>query len=121
MNALSNVFLVLHILSVAGVIILLLTQASKVNKVIPKGLIHALFTALVAGLVMVGIRSVQHHDHPATYDNYNTGTLAAKFAILLVILYIALKNAKAQSISRSTWLSLLGLTVVNIGLAQSLK
>src|ERR1019366_3524064 len=103
MSALSNVFLALHILAVAGVVILLLMQAVKVNKVIPKGLIHALVTALVAGLVMVGIRSVQHHDHPAQYGNYNNGTLAAKFGILLIILYIALKNAKAESISRSTW------------------
>ena len=121
MNTLSNIFLVLHIFSVAGVVILLLMQTGKVNKVIPKGLIHALLTALVAGLAMVGIRSIQHHDHPAKYDNYNNGALAAKFVILLIILYISFKNAKAESISRSTWLSLLGLTIINIGLAQTLN
>ena len=121
MNALSNFFLVIHIICVAAIVILLLLQAGKAKRVVPKGLIHAGVTALFAGLAMVVIRSIQHHDHPATYGNYNFGTLATKFIFLIVILAIAYKNAKAESISKATWLVMLGLTVINIGLAQSLK
>ena len=121
MNALSNFFLVIHIVAIAAIVILLLMQAWKTKRVVPKGLVHAGVTALIAGLAMVVIRSVQHHDNPAKYGNYSFGTLTAKFIILIIILAIAFKNAKAESISKSTWLIMLGLTVINIGLAQSLK
>jgi hypothetical protein len=121
MKTLSNVFLVIHLLAIAGIVILLLTQGGKTIKVIPKGLFHAEITALIAGLVMVGIRSGQHHQRPAVYANYNYATLAAKLAVLIVIIYITVKNAKAASISRGTWVALLGFTVINIGLAGSLK
>ena len=120
MKTLFNFFLIVHILCIAVIVILLLLQTNKATKRIPKGLVHAGDTALIAGLIMIVIRSIQHHDHPTQYDNYNFGTLAAKFIILIVILSIAYRKAKAESISKATWMTLLGLTVINIGLAQSL-
>ncbi len=95
MKTLFNIFLWIHILSVAVMVILLLLQAGKTKRVVPRGLIHAGLTALVAGLILILIRSIQHHDHPAAYGNYSFGTLAAKFIILLVILAIAFVRGKA--------------------------
>ena len=121
MSTLSNIFLVLHVLCVAAIVVLLLLQTPKEIKVIPKGLTHAGLGALVFGLAMVVVRVIQHHDHPAAYPNYNYATLAVKLLVLVYILAIAFKNAKAESITKSTWLVLLALTLINIGLAQSLK
>jgi hypothetical protein len=121
MKIAQTIFIVIHLLSIAGIVILLLTQGGKANKIVPKGLTHAGLTALVAGLALVGIREAQHHQHPAQYAVYNYGTIGAKLAVLIVILVIAFKNAKAESISRTTWATLLGLTVINIGLAGTLK
>lgn len=121
MKALAAIFFVIHILSIAGIVVLLLMQAGKTVKVVPKGLPHAGITALVAGLVMVGVREAQHHQNATLYPSYNYGTLGAKLFVLIVFLYIAFKHAKANSITRATWVVLLGLVVINIGLAGSLK
>jgi len=121
MKALATVFFVIHLLSIAGIVVLLLMQGGKAIKVLPKGTIHAALTALVAGLAMVGIRGSQHHQNPTLYPVYNYATITAKLAVLVVFLVIAFKNAKATAISRGTWVALLGLIVVNIGLAGSLK
>lgn len=121
MKALAAIFFVIHILSVAGIVILLLLQGGKKTKVVPKGLLHAVLTALIAGLAMVGIREAQHHQSASLYPVYNYGTIAAKLAVLVIILILTIKYSKATAISRATWITLLGLTVVNIGLAGSLK
>ncbi len=121
MQILHILFIVLHLLSVAGIVILLLLQGGKEPKKLPKGLIHSALTAMVAGLALVGIREVQHHQNAALFPLYNYGTIFGKLFFLLIILYIIIKNRKAPSISRGTWIVLLGLTVVNIGLAGSLK
>ena len=121
MKIAETVFIIIHLLSIAGIVILLLTQAGKAKKVLPKGLTHSALTALVAGLALVGIRDAQHHKHPADYAVYNYGTIGAKLVVLIIILVLAFKHAKAESISRATWATLLGLTVLNIGLAGTLK
>ena len=121
MKALYYVFFAIHILSIAGLVILLLMQGGKAIKVLPKGFVHAGLTALVAGLVMVGIRPSLHHQNAALYPSLNFGIIAAKLGVLVIILVIAFKNAKAATISRGTWIALLGLIVINIGLAGSLK
>jgi NADH:ubiquinone oxidoreductase subunit 2 (subunit N) len=121
MKIAHSIFLIIHLLSVAGIVLLLLRQAGKDNKVVPKGLTHAALTALVAGLALVGIRDAQHHQHPAQYAAYNYGTIAAKLVVLIVILALAYKQQKQESISRSSWATLLLLTVLNIGLAGTLK
>jgi preprotein translocase subunit SecG len=48
MKTFAAIFFVIHILAIAGIVILLLLQGGKENKVVPKGLIHAGITALVA-------------------------------------------------------------------------
>jgi uncharacterized membrane-anchored protein len=121
MKTFAAIFFVIHILAIAGIVILLLLQGGKENKVVPKGLIHAGITALVAGLAMVGIRETQHQHNAALYPLYNYGTIAAKLVVLIIILFVAFKHRNASSISRATWATLLGLTVLNIGLAGSIK
>ena len=121
MKALASIFFIIHILSIAGIVILLLMQAGKANKKVPKGLTHAGLTALVAGLVMVGVRDAQHHQNASLYPTYNYGILAAKLGILVIFLVVAFQNAKKEVITRATWVTLLALVVINIGLAGSLK
>jgi len=121
MKTLGTIFFIIHLLAVAGLVILLLMQAGKATKKLPKGLTHAGLTALVAGIAMVIVRAVQHHDNAAQYPNYSAGIIGAKFVVLIIFLVVAFKNATTETISRATWASLLGLIVINIGLAGSLK
>jgi preprotein translocase subunit SecG len=121
MKIAAGIFLGIHLLSVAGIVVLLLLQAGKAVKVVPKGLTHAGLTALVAGIAMVGIRQSQHHTDAHAYPLYNNGTIAVKFVVLIILLTLAFKNGKKESITRLEWATLLGLTVLNIGLAGTLK
>ena len=49
MHFAKTIFLLLHVASVLGMLVLLLMQTSKAEKVLPKGFMHAALTALVAG------------------------------------------------------------------------
>jgi preprotein translocase subunit SecG len=121
MKLTQGIFIVIHILSVAAMVILLLTQAGKEVKRVPKGFLHSGLTALVAGIVMVAIHPSLHKSDPIHYGVLNMGTIFVKLVFLLVILYLAFTNEKKGSLSRGNWWTLLGLTVVNIALAGSLK
>ena len=113
--------LAIHVICVAGIVVLLLMQAGKNPKKVPNGLTHLALTALVAGLALVGIRSGLHHDDPAKWGSYNNGTVALKLVVVIVILFVAFRNAKKESITNGTYWTLLLLTVANIGLASGLK
>jgi NADH:ubiquinone oxidoreductase subunit 2 (subunit N) len=113
--------LAIHVICVAGIVVLLLKQAGKSPKKMPNGLTHLALTALVAGLALVGIRSGLHRDDPAKWAAYNNGTVALKLAVVIVILIVAFRNAKKESITNGAYWALLLLTVANIGLASSLK
>jgi len=113
--------LAIHVICVAGIVVLLLMQAGKNPKKVPNGLTHLALTALVAGLALVGIRSGLHHDDPAKWGSYNNGTVALKLVVVIVILVVSFRNAKKESITNGTYWTLLLLTVANIGLASSLK
>ncbi len=121
MKIAAGIFVGIHLLSVAAIVILLLLQAGKATKVVPKGLTHIGLTALVAGIALVGIRQSQHHQNPQLYPVYNAGTIAVKFVVLVILLALAYKNGKKKSITRLEWATLLALTVLNIGLAGTLK
>jgi NADH:ubiquinone oxidoreductase subunit 2 (subunit N) len=113
--------LAIHIICVAGIVLLLLMQAGKNPKKVPNGLTHLALTALVAGLALVGIRNGLHHDDAAKWVAYNNGTVALKLVVVIVILVVAFRDAKKESITNRTYWTLLLLTVANIGLASSLK
>lgn len=113
--------LAIHVICVAGIVVLLLMQAGKSPKKVPKGLTHLGLTALVAGLALVGIRSGLHHDDAAKWVAYNNGTVALKLVVVVIILLVAFRETKKASITNRTYWTLLLLTVANIGLASSLK
>ena len=113
--------LAIHVICVAGIVVLLLMQAGKNPKKVANGLTHLALTALVAGLALVGIRSGLHHDDPAKWGSYNNGTVALKLVVVIVILVVAFRNVKKESITKGTYWTLLLLTVANIGLASGLK
>ena len=113
----NDIALLVHILSVIGIMALLLMQARKSPRRINPGVFHASLTALVAGLVMVGIRTPLHDQNPEKWPLLNNSWVGTKFVILLVILAIVYRNFKKPSIKNSIWAALLGLTTANILIA----
>jgi hypothetical protein len=113
MSAINTVMYVIHLLSVLGILVLLLLQVNKSPRTLNPGVLHAGLTALVAGLVLVGLHNVVKPD-----EELNHVKVAIKFVILLVILALGYKNVKKPEISKNVWLTMFSLTIANIFIAS---
>jgi hypothetical protein len=107
------IFLLVHLASVLGMLVLLLMQTSKAEKVLPKGFMHAALTALVAGFALLGIDS-------ALNDEISHLKVGVKFLVLMVIMILGYQNQNKPKLSNFIWGTTLGLTVFNIFIAVSL-
>jgi hypothetical protein len=92
---------------------LLLHQWNKSPRKLNPGILHAGLTALVAGIVMVGLHNSVEPD-----EELNHIKVGIKFIILLVILVLGYTNVKKQELSKNVWVAMLGLTVTNIVIAS---
>ena len=107
------IFLLVHVASVLGMLVLLLMQTSKTDKVLPKGFMHAALTALVAGFSLIGIDS-------ALNDEISHLKVGIKFLVLIVIMLLGYMNQSKTKLSNLVWGTMLGLTVFNVFIAVSL-
>lgn len=101
-----------HMLAIAGILVLLLLQINKSPRKLSKGVIHSAATALLAGFVLVGSYSSAKPDE--TLDHTKVGI---KLLVVLAILVISYINVKKSELKKSIWLTLIGLTVLNILIA----
>lgn len=113
MSAINTVVYVIHLLSVIGILVLLFLQWNKSPRKLNPGALHAGLTALVAGLILVGL-----HNNVKPDEELNHITVGIKFVILVVILALGYKNVKKPELSKNVWLTMLGLTVANIIIAS---
>jgi len=113
----NDIALLVHILSVIGIMVLLLMQAKKSPRRINPGVFHSATAALVAGLVMVGIRTPLHDQNPDKWPLLNNAWVGTKFVILLVILVLVYRNFKKPDVKNSIWAALVALTSANILIA----
>ena len=113
MSAINTVAYVIHLLSVLGILVLLLLQLKKSPRTLNPGVLHAGLTALVAGLVMVGLHESVKPDEPL-----NNTKVGIKFVILVVILALGYKNVKKPELPKNVWLTMIGLTVTNSVIAS---
>ena len=104
---------VIHLLSVIGILVLLLLQWNKNPRKLNPGVLHAGLTALIAGIVMVGL-----HDSVKPDEELNHTKVGIKFLVLIVILALGYKNVKKPELPKNVWLTMTGLTVLNILIAS---
>lgn len=117
LSLISDVALAIHIISIIGVMVLLLMQINKSPRRIHPGTWHSALTALVMGLLMVGIRTPLHNDDPVKWPEVDNTIIGIKFSILIVILVLIQRNYKKAQVRNSIWVALIGLTTANILLA----
>jgi uncharacterized membrane protein len=113
MSAINTVFYVIHLLSVIGILVLLSHQWNKSPRKLNPGVLHAGLTALVAGLILVGL-----HNNVKPDEELNHIKVGIKFIILLVILVLGYTNVKKPELPKNVWLTMLGLTITNIVIAS---
>jgi uncharacterized membrane protein YadS len=112
MKTIFYIALAIHIIAILGILGLLLAQVPKSPRKLSAGVIHASLTALVAGIVMVGLYSEAKPDE--VLDHMKVGV---KSVVLTVILFLGYKNVKKEELKSWVWATMLGLTVVNIIIA----
>ena len=105
---------VIHILSVIGILALLLIQFNKNPRKLNPGVLHAGLTALIAGVVMVGLHELVKPD-----EELNHTKVGIKFLVLIVILALGYKNVKKPELPKNVWIAMIGLTVFNIVIASA--
>jgi hypothetical protein len=113
MEIAKSIFLLIHVASVLGMLVLLLTQTAKPEKSLSKGFMHAAMTALVAGFALVGINS-------ALDDEMSHAKVGVKFLVLIVIMILGYQNQNKPKISTPIWATMLGLTVLNVLIAVTI-
>ena len=114
MSAINTVAYVIHLLSVLGILFLLLREIKKSPRRLNPGILHASLTALIAGLIMVGLHNSVKPEEPLNHT-----TIGVKFLVLLVILALGFRNLKKPELSKNVWLLMIGLTVFNIVIASA--
>lgn len=112
MSAINTIALIIHILSVVGILSLLLLQWNKNPRKLNPGVLHAGLTALLAGIVMMGLHDSVEPDKPL-----NNTKFGVKLLVLLVILGLGYKNVKKTELSKNIWLTMTGLTIFNLVIA----
>jgi len=105
---------VIHILSVIGILALLLLQWNKSPRKLNPGVLHAGLTALIAGVVMVGLHNSVEPDEPLNHTK-----VGIKFLVLIVILALGYRNLKKPELPKNVWLTMIGLTIFNIVIASA--
>jgi len=113
----NDIALLIHILAVLGIMVLLLLQVNKSPRSIHPGVFHSALTALVAGLVLVGIRTPLHNQNADKWPLLNNAWVGMKLLILLVILVLVYQNFKKSQVKNSIWIALVALTSANILIA----
>jgi len=108
------VMYVIHLLSVIGILVLLMHQWNKTPRKLNPGVLHAGLTALIAGIVMVGL-----HNSVKPDEELNHTKVGIKFLVLVVILALGYKNVKKPELPKNVWLMMTGLTILNIIIASA--
>ena len=103
-----------HMLAIAGILGLLFYQWNKNPRKLSPGVLHIAATALVSGLIMVGSFASAKPD-----ETLNHTKIGIKLFVVLVILGISYLNLKKNELKKNTWLSLVGLTLLNIVIATT--
>jgi FtsH-binding integral membrane protein len=110
METLRLVLLFLHIVGFASLFGGLFVQLRAQKRAVNNAMLHGVLTAVVTGLLLVGV--LEGMD--AAVDNAKIG---AKSLVGLALAVLVFVNRKKPSLPNGLYLSLLGLTLLNIALA----
>jgi hypothetical protein len=106
----------IHILCVIAILGMLLSQIKKSEKKLNPGVLHATLTALIAGVVMIGLFTKVHPDEVLNHTKFGI-----KGLVIIVILALGYTNVKKSVLKNSVWATMLGLTLLNVLIASLWK
>jgi chromate transport protein ChrA len=112
MNIVYHIAFGFHLLCIVAILALLLLQINKSPRKLNPGVVHATLTALIAGVVMVGLYEKVNVDEVANHAKFGV-----KGLIIAVLLTLGYKNIKKPELKSSVWIAMLALTLTNVFIA----
>jgi len=112
MNIVYQIAFGIHLLCIVAILVLLLLQVNKSPRTLNPGVVHATLTALIAGLVMVGLFEKVNIDEVVNHTKFGV-----KGLIIAVLLILGYKNLKKPVLKTSVWAAMLALTLSNVLIA----
>ena len=112
MNIVYQIAFGIHLLCIVAILVLLLLQVNKSPRTLNPGVVHATLTALIAGLVMVGLFEKVNVDEVVNHTKFGV-----KGLIIAVLLILGYKNLKKPELKTSVWAAMLALTLSNVLIA----
>jgi hypothetical protein len=112
MNIVYQIAFGIHLLCIVAILVLLLLQVNKSPRTLNPGVVHATLTALIAGLVMVGLFEKVNIDEVVNHTKFGV-----KGLIIAVLLILGYKNLKKPELKTSVWAAMLALTLSNVLIA----
>ena len=110
MDFLRDLLLFLHIIGLAALFGGLFVQIKSDPRVVNNAMLHGILTQLVTGLLLVGVLEASEPD-------VNHTKVGVKLLVALVIGVLVVVNRKKPALPNGLYLALLGLTVLDIGVA----
>ncbi|HEX6874591.1 MAG TPA: hypothetical protein VF165_02945 [Nocardioidaceae bacterium] len=110
MELLREILLFLHFIGLAALFGGLFVQVKANPRVVNNAMLHGILTQLVTGLLLVGVLEGMDKD----VDNAKIGV---KLVVALVIGVLVFLNRRKRTLPNGLYLTLMGLTVLNIGVA----
>ncbi len=110
MDFVENVLVFLHLIGFASLFGGLFVQVATHPRVVNNAMFHGILTQLVTGLLLVGVLESGDED----VDHAKIGV---KLLVAVVIGVLVVLNRKKESLSDGLYFGLLGLTVLNVGVA----
>jgi hypothetical protein len=110
MDTLYDILLVLHLLGWA--IVLGGAVVSLRTPVIPRGMLHGILTALVTGVLMVGLAS-----SGLAADEPDNIKIAVKLLIALAVTVLVVLGGRRERVTTGYLGAIAGLTAVNVAIA----
>ena len=110
MDIVANVLVLLHLVGFAALFGGAFVQLKGPTRVINPAMFHGALTQVVTGLLLVGM--LEMGDGPV-----NHAKLAVKSVVLVAILVLVLINRKKEGVAPGPFFAVLGLTLLNAGIA----
>ena len=110
METLYDILLVLHLLGWA--VVLGGAVTSMRTPVIPRGMLHGILTALVAGLAMVGLAS-----SGLAADEPDNVKIAVKLLVAIAVTVLVVLGGRRERVTTGYLGAIAGLTVLNVAVA----
>ena len=110
MEFVEHVLVFVHFLGLAALIGGAFAQITASDKVVNRAMLDGALTQLVTGIALVGV--IQ-----GALDEELNNAKVVKLVVLLVIVGLSWVNRKKPTIPTGIWATILGLAVLNVGIA----